>query len=180
MKKIKITYILLASILVFNYGCSTVKILNVNSEDAFSLANYKTYNFYNVDIDIDAMPEFKNRLQWIKEALVNQLELRGLKQSSDNPDLLLNIGLVLEKKMQTRETDFRSDFHYMGTRNYSWKVEEVEVGEYHEGTFSIDFVEPESKALKCMAVTQGVVVKNDKKSKKNVEIAAENLFKKIK
>jgi hypothetical protein len=176
---IKVSRNLLLGILLIIFGCTTVKILNVNKEADFSLAAYKTYNFYNVDIDTTAHPEFNKRLLLIKEELMKQLEMNGLKRSADNPDLLINIGIKLEKKVETRETDFRTDGNYMRTRNYAWKSEEVVVGEYHEGTFAIDFVESKDNTLQCMAVAEGVVVKKDKDSKENIKVALEKLFKKI-
>ena len=82
--------------------------------------------------------------------------------------------------MQTRETEFATDApFYMGDRNYTWQSEEIPVGEYHEGTFTIDFVESKDNTLKCMAVADAVVVKNDKDAKENIEVALKKLFKKI-
>lgn len=180
MEKIKVTLILFIGIMFLTFGCTTVKILNVNKDTDFSLAAYKTYDFYKVDIDTAAFPEFSARFLWLEEELMKQLETNGLKRSADNPDLLINIGLALEKKVQTRETDLRTDApQYMGTRNYSWKSEEVAIGEYHEGTYTIDFVEAKDNALKCMVVADGVVVEKDKNSKKNIEVALNKMFKKI-
>jgi hypothetical protein len=180
MDKIKVTACLLFSILFLTFGCTTVKILNVNKENDFMLTAYKTYDFYSVDVDTTAHPEFNKRLFVIRDELMNQLANYGLKRSANNPDLFVNIGIKLEKKMQTRETEFATDApFYMGARNYSWHSEEVPVGEYHEGTFSIDFVESKDNSLKCMAVADAVVVKNDKNSKKNIEVALKRLFKKI-
>jgi hypothetical protein len=179
INKIRVSRNLLFGILFIAFGCTTVKILNVNKEADFSLAAYKTYDFYKVDIDTTAHPEFNKRLYIIRDGLMKQLEINGLKRSADNPELLINIGIKLEKKMQTRETEFALDAQYMGLRNYSWHSEEVPVGEYHEGTFTIDFVKSKDNSLQCMAVADAVVVKKDKDSKENIEVALKKLFKKI-
>lgn len=179
LEKIIVYRNLLFGILFLTFGCTTVKILNVNKEADFSLAAYKTYDFYRVDIDTITYPEFNKRLFWIRDELNKQLEINGLKRSADNADLLINIGIRVEKKVQTRETDFATDAHYMGTRNYSWHSEEVPVGEYHKGTFTIDFVDSKDNTLKCMAVADAVIVKKDKDSQGNIKVALEKLFKKI-
>ena len=180
MGKIKVTMSLLFGILFLTFGCTTIKILNVNKENDFSLTAYKTYDFYSVDVDTTAHPEFNKRLFVIRDELMNQLSIYGLKRSADKPDLLINIGIKLEKKMQTRETEFATDApFYMGDRNYTWQSEEIPVGEYHEGTFTIDFVESKDNTLQCMAVADAVVVKNDKDAKENIEVALKKLFKKI-
>ena len=67
----------------------------------------------------------------------------------------------------------------MRVRNYKWESEEIVVEDYKEGTFTIDFVKAEDNTLDCMAVMEGVVVKKDKDSKKNIEVALKKLFKKI-
>lgn len=180
MKRIKIKSILLTGIIIFIVGCSTIKIIHTEKGPEFSITDYKTYDFFEVNINSDDFPEFNKRVDWIKEELIKQLEIKGVKQSTNNPDLLINIGIVVEEKIQTRETDFRTDApRYMGTRNYSWQSEEVEVGRYHEGTVSLHFVDPANNNLVWRGVAQGVIVKKDEASKKNIAMGAEKLFDKI-
>jgi hypothetical protein len=179
MKKIRSSIISVLIIVFLLTSCSTVKIDRVQKESGFSLSNYKTYDFQVARLDVGEIPEYSQRIKWIKEELIKQLELSGLKYSTDNPDLLLNIALVLEEKIQTRETDFSTDAYYMGTRNYSWQSEEIEVGRYEEGTFTIDFVDTKDNALKCLGVAKGVKVKKEKNAQKNIEQGLEKLFKQI-
>ena len=179
MKKLRVRLILLSVILMGGFGCTTVKILNVNKEANFSFSDYKTYDFYAIDIDTTAYPEFNKRFLILEEELMKQLGSNGLKRSVDNPDLLINIGAKLESKIQTRQTDLRTDAFYMGQRNYKWETTDVPIGEYHEGTYTIDFVEAKDKTLKCMVVAEGVIVKKEKDSKKNTTVALEKMFKKI-
>jgi hypothetical protein len=160
-------------------ACTTVEIVQVNKKKNFSLADYQTYDFQVLRLDIGEESEYSERIYWIRDELVKHLENSGLKRSEENPDLLINVGLVVEEKIQTRETDFRTDAVYMGTRNYSWQSEEIEIGRYKEGTFTIDFVDTNDNTLKCMGVAQGVVVKKDEESKNNIARGAEKLFKQI-
>lgn len=161
------------------YGCTTIKILNVNKEADFSFSDYSTYDFYQINIDSIAYPEYNKRFIWVEEELMKQLEKNGLRRSVNNPDLLINIGIVLEEKVQTRQTDFFTDAQFMYQRNYKWESEEVAISDYHEGTFAIDFVQADDNNLQCMVVGDAVIVKKDKNSKKNIEVGLKKMFKKI-
>ena len=176
----KLKIIFLASLVLFAAGCSSVKILPTDIGPDFLLSNYKSYDFFQIDAEIDPFPEFDKRIGWIKEELKNQLELKGLNQTKENPDLLINIGIVIEEKIQTRETDFRTDApRYMGTRNYSWKSEEIEVRRYNKGTVTVDIISAENKVLEWQGVAQGVIVKKDEASKKNIAVGAQKMFENI-
>ena len=177
MKKIKGNLIIIAVLFLLS-ACTNVKILQVNKENNFSLSNYKSYDFQVIRLDIGESPEYNKRIGFIRDELVKQLENAGLERTSENPDLLINVGLVVEEKIQTRETDFSTDAYYMGTRNYSWQSEEIEIGRYDEGTFTIDFVDKKDNTLKCMGVAQGVKVKNDESARKNIAEGLNKLFKK--
>jgi len=56
------------------------------------------------------------------QAIQEQLIKRGFVRSSTNSDLMVNVGIVVEEKVQTRETNFAQDApRYLGQRRYSWK-----------------------------------------------------------
>lgn len=179
MKKIKVRIVFAIGIIFLLSACTTVKIVQVNKNTDFSLSNYKSYDFQVIRLDIGESPEYNKRIGFIRDELIKQLEKSGLERTSENPDLLINVGLVVEEKIQTRETDFRTDAIYMGTRNYSWQSEEIEIGRYKEGTFTIDFVDTKDNALKCMGVAQGVKVKKDEAARKNIEQGLNKLFNRI-
>lgn len=179
MKKIRISIALSLTIVSLLSACTTVKIEQVKKESNFSLANYKTYDFQVVKLDTSMLPVYNKRVNYIKEELIKQLELSGLTRSTENPDLLINVGLVMEEKIQTRDTDFSTDAVYTGARNYAWESEEVEIGRYKEGTFTIDFVSTEDNALKAMGVAKGVKLKKDENAQKNISKGLRNLFKKF-
>ena len=172
--------ILLGTIVLFIFGCSTVRIISTEGAPGFSLSNYQSFDFFRVDAGTDPMPEFNQRIEWIKEELKNQLESRGVMQSSTDPDLEVNIGIAVVDKMQTRDTDIRSDaMRYMGGQNYRWESQEVEVGAYQEGTVVIHFVDAEDDILVWEGIAQSVVVEKEKNSKKNIAAGMKQLFKNV-
>ena len=169
--------LLLLSIILLVSGCSTVRIIQTDHVPEFSLSNYKTFDFYLLRTDIPAEPDFTKRIGWMKDEIRKQFEARGIVQSKDNPDLLVNIGIIMEERIQTRETDFATDApKYMSSRNYYWESEMVEVGRYHHGTVSVDLVEPEKTALVWFGLAESIAVKKDDSAKKNIAIGVEKLF----
>lgn len=140
-------------------------------------SDYQTFNFLDFDVELltEHQVEEKN-IDYLKSAIVREMESKGLKQAS-NPDLAINIGLVVEEEVQTRETDAR-DMRYMGQRNYTWEVEEVVVGVYKVGTVSIEFVDTkENKAV--WEKSDANVIRKSKGVQKKIDKAVKRIFKKF-
>jgi hypothetical protein len=158
-------------------SCSTVKVLQTNTTEGFSLDKYTSYNYFDVEIDTIDLPEFHERIRWIEKEIRGQFEARGVSRSKENPDLLVNIGLVFDEKKQTRETDITTDApRYAGSMNYSWESETVEMGSYLESTFVMHFVDAKTKILLYETIAQGVVVESDSQSQKNIKSTVKKMF----
>ncbi|KAA5548715.1 DUF4136 domain-containing protein [Adhaeribacter rhizoryzae] len=175
MKNIKL--ILLG--LLWLAACSApVRILNTDSMPGFALTNYKTFNFYEVTTESENNDaDYTNRINILKQSIQQELARKGLSLNPTNPDLLVNIGVVTREKVQTRQTDFRTDApRYIGQRRYSWKSQEVEVGRYHEGTVTVHLVDAEKNLLVWKGAAQAVVPKKEAKLQKTVEAGVAKLF----
>jgi len=171
----------IASLIILLFvGCSSVRIVSTNPTEGFSLSNYKTFDFYKVTTEEEPSPTFTQRTEWIKSEISKQLTNKGLIQTADNPDLLINLGIVVEEKVQTRETTIRDAPMYMGQRNYSWQSQEVPVGTYEEGTVTVDLVDRKKDERVWEGVASSVIVKKDEASRKNIADGAEKLFAKVK
>ncbi len=146
---------------------------------SFELTKYSTFGFTADDEEfLDSHINAKRGLEWIKTAITLEMKERGI-QLLDNPELLLNLGVSVEEKMQTRETNFQ-DMHYMGQRNYHWEAEEVPVGStYREGTLKIDFVDSSANNLVNQAIVSEVLTKNEKKMEKRINRMIKKTFSKI-
>jgi hypothetical protein len=160
-------------------ACSPVKILKVDTAEGFSLANYKTFDFYTVDVSGDVSASYNERVEWIKDEIARQLTQKGLTQRSASPELLLNIGIVVEERAQTRETTIMDAPRYMGQRNYHWESEEVVVNHYRQGTVTVDFVDSKTNTLVGEAVASAVVVKNETAAKRNIASGVEKVLERI-
>ncbi|WP_207433210.1 DUF4136 domain-containing protein [Sabulibacter ruber] len=160
-------------------ACSSVRVVNTEAAPNFNLASYKTFGFMEVNTGSDTAsipipPEYVSAL---KTEIARQLQQRGLTQSSANPDLEVNLGVVVMEKRQTRQTDIRTDPpFYMGQRRYTWKSREVEVGRYKEGTLSVHLVDRAQNALVWSAEAESVVPTKNEKVQERISEGVEKLF----
>ncbi|QNF33184.1 DUF4136 domain-containing protein [Adhaeribacter swui] len=163
------------------WGCSAARVSNIEATDNFTLTNYKTFNFYEVTNNgepVDA--QYNNRIAILKNAIQQQLTAKGLTLAPTNPDLLINLGIVTTEKVQTRQTDFRTDApKYIGQRRYSWKSQQVEVGRYRQGTVSVHLVDPSKDELVWQGTMEGIIPKKDAALEKEVNAGVTKLFSKL-
>ena len=104
---------------------------------------YKTYNVMDEASRHDsASQDLGANIFDLKRAVTHEMEARGYRLAAQ-PDLWVNIGIATKERVQTRETDFRQDGapYYIGQRNYHWQAQNVPVGQYEEGTATIDVVD---------------------------------------
>jgi PBP1b-binding outer membrane lipoprotein LpoB len=178
MKKL---VILLSLILI---GCSGVTIKNVQKADTFTLSKYKTFGFFNVDATGDGLGKnYTANLESLKKAISKQFEAKGLSLAPDNPDIMVNIGIVVSQEVQTRETSFSDPADrtaYMGQRNYSWHSQEVVVGKYKQGSVTLDLVDRESGKLVWQGTATSVVPENQKNVPALIEEGMTKLFLELK
>lgn len=174
---------LIAFLVVIAVGCSSVNIKGVDKADNFSIAKYKTFSFYEVNTGGDAIgPNQQENLKLIKEAIVKEMGLKGLSMSGDNPDLLVNIGIVVTSEVQTRETSFANPADrqvYMGQRSYSWQSQEVAVGSYRQGTVTVHLVERAANQLVWMGSADSVLPEKQKNIPALIEEGMKKLFEKV-
>ncbi|WP_031528190.1 DUF4136 domain-containing protein [Dyadobacter crusticola] len=163
-------------------GCSSsYKILNPEQEDNFRLSDYATFGFYEIEATGDTMPEnFEKNVGIIKAAVARNLQGRGLDEARD-ASLKINIALNVKEKVQTRQTDFRTEGlpKYMGQRRYSWKSEEVVVGRYREGTLMVDLVDANNNRMVWQGGISGIIPSKSKNFEQEVNQAVTELIAKI-
>jgi len=171
-------------VFLFCVGCSGVKIMGIDKTDDFSISKYKTFAFSKIDTTgSDAIgPNYQANLSLLKEAITKQMKAKGLTLNEDSPDMLVNIGITILEKVQTRETSFANPGDrtaYMGQRNYSWSSQEVEVGRYREGTVTVHLVDSKQNKLVWKGSADGVVPEKQKNIPALIDEAMTKLFEKI-
>jgi hypothetical protein len=175
-----------ALVLIFSLcmACSGVTIKGVTKAEDFSISKYKTFSFYEVMNDGNAIgPNYAANLKLLKEAIAKEMSAKGVSMVADNPDLLVNIGIALAEKVQTRETSLSNPADrtaYMGQRNYHWESQEVAVGKYREGTVIVHLVERAKNNLVWQGRAESVVPEKQKNVESVIKEAMTMLFEKIK
>lgn len=107
MNNIKILFLVFTWIVACT---SSVRVLNRDSTLGFDLNKYKTFNFYEVTSHTDGSDtDFTSRVNNLKQGNQQELPQKGLNLSQKNPDLVVNVGIVTREKVQTRQSDFRSE-----------------------------------------------------------------------
>lgn len=159
-------------------GCTVVRVKNTEAAAGFALSDYKTFNFYEVSTQGEAQDlDYDHQVKLLKDAIRQQLTAKGLHLSADDPDLLVNIGIVTREKVQTRQTDFRTDApKYIGQRRYSWRSEEVEVGRYKEGTVSVHLVDRQNNALVWQGAVEAIIPRREARLQKTIDAGVTKLF----
>ena len=180
MKSILFTSVVLLALTLT--GCSGIKISGVTKEPEFAISKYKTFGFHETEVGGTGLNDvhFKTNLELLKNAIIKQMEAKGVTRTQSSPDLILNIGVVVDQKVQTRETSFGNPgdrgMAYTGARNYSWQSQEVKVGEYREGSIKIDLVDKNGMKLVWTGVAESVLPEKQKNIPATIEEAMAKLF----
>jgi hypothetical protein len=176
MKNLVLIFSVFISILTF---CTPVRVVSTQQKPDADFSVYRTYNFLDVSSASGQMlDEDSEGVNLLKKAIAEQMRSRGFEQAAD-PDLWVNIGIVTQQKVQTRQTDFREAPRYIGQRRYSWKSEEVVVNRYTQGTATVDIIDAKKNERLWEGVVEGTLSNNPNKLERRINTGIENLFDKF-
>ncbi|GAA4503857.1 DUF4136 domain-containing protein [Hymenobacter ginsengisoli] len=160
-------------------GCSSEQATTrVDGRPGVDLSRYHTYNFMDETARNDsAFINSGSNIFDLKRAVTRQLEARGF-QKAARPDLWVNIGMVTETRTQTRQANFRTDGapYYIGQRNYHWEAGDIPVGQYQEGTATIDLVDAARKELVWQGTTSAILSRAPAKAAKQIDKGVADVF----
>ena len=181
MSKFIASYFPVLLLLLGLAGCSGARVLNAEKAEGINLSAYKTFDFFQVDASGDTISTlFQERITKLEDAIALEMQQKGYLLSKTDPDLLINIGLVVDEQTQTRRTDFVTDApRYIGQRRYSWKSEEVEVGRYRQGTVTVDLVDRIKNTLVWKGTVQDIIPKKEPAIEATIRKGISKLFKKF-
>jgi hypothetical protein len=166
--------VLLLSGILLLFGCSASKFTRFDAGK--NLADYKTYNYMKFKYShYDSIPYNENNYAFFIEEMDKNMKAKGL-ELSDDPNLIINVGVVVRQEEQTRETDIRTDMNYAGQRKYHWEVEEQVVGHYDVGDMTIDFVDVKDNTLVWQVFAESMLSKDEQKMQKRIVKSLEKVF----
>ena len=159
-------------------ACSPVRVVSTDAKKTVDYTAYQTFNFLDVSLknETSPVPEIDHRgIQLLKAAISKEMQSLGYHQS-ENPDLWVNIGIMVEEKVQTRQTDIREAPVYIGQRRYHWESEEVVVDKYEQGTVSIDIIDTRKMERIWEGVAAGTLSSDGAKLENRINKAMQMLF----
>ena len=164
--------------LIFLLACSSTKVLKTEQVAEFNLSTYKSFDFYSIEATGDTITgKFNDRAGKLQNAIALRLQQLGYLMTKTNPDLLVNVGIVVDKKVQTRQTDFITDApKYVGQRRYSWNSQEVPVHTYREGTVTVDLVDRNQNKLVWTGTVQDIIPTKESKVDATIKKGVHKLF----
>ncbi len=171
----RIVFVLLLSM---GIGHSQV-LIGSNKSPTADFKSYKTFKVFG--LDINNVPEFepkKESLNFLVEEINKQMIARGYEKVSDNPDLILNIGIVITQEEKTAETSFRDSPRYMGQRTYHWQSEKYLVQVYKAGTVTLDVVDNALNEMIWQSRTKSMIKEGPQQSYDNITKTVKKLLKK--
>lgn len=157
-------------------SCSPMKVVYTKTTDNIDFNKYKTFNFYELKASGDTTTKnFIERTNILKNAIIGEMNKRGYLQTSTNPDLLINIGIVVRQ-----QTNFRTDAtKYIGQQNYSLKSDKIIAELFKEGAVTLDIVDASKNSIVWRGTIEGIVPSNKSSLQKMAESGMKKLFKKF-
>lgn len=146
-------------------GCSSYRIVKNEQDNSANWSTYRTFAFIDTSrIDPSPGTTYQATMEQVKRAVAIEMVNRGYQQvsggsTSGQPDLLVNIGTVVNEKTQTRPTTIYEAPRYIGQRRYHWQSQEVPVGTYREGTLSLHIVDSRRENLLWDAAVSSILSK---------------------
>jgi hypothetical protein len=165
-------------LLIFMAACRPSTSITSEPAPGFSLTSYQRFAFMDVDASGAGLgTAYQTQVDFLQQEIARQLELRGLQAGpSEEADLLVNLGIVVDEQVQTRNTDIISDPpRYIGQRRYTWQSREVEVGRYNRGTVSVHLVDRERNELLWQGTAERVISDNPDKLREQIAKGMEKL-----
>ncbi len=163
MKSIRLLIVL--GLMVIAFGCSSITV-QYDYDTKTNFTSLKTFNWLPALVQEDF---HVLNVKKIQDAVRTQLESKGCTMTNDNPDFLISMHIGKEQKMDVRAWGYSYGSRTMIRGGFYTGREEIDVYEYEEGTFILDFVDAQSKELIWRGVAKGEVrnyaspVKRDKR-----------------
>ncbi len=151
MKPIRLLTI--SILMVVAFGCSTVS-YNYNYDPEVNYTALKTFSWMTVDVQENIHTLNIKRIQ--KEVNA-QLEAKGCKVTTDNPDFLISMHIAKEEKMDVKAWNYAYTGRAMLYGGSYVGNTQFDVYQYEEGTFILDFVGAQSRELIWRGIAQGEV-----------------------
>ncbi len=163
-------------------SCQSAKVSVLDKSPSFTLSSYETFGFYETDATGALSENYERNMDFLKEEIAKHMVFRGLMRNDESPELKINLGVVVEQKDQTRETNLVTDpgtFNYIGQQRYTWKSEVIKVGSYRKGTVTVHLVDATKNEAVWVGVSERILAEREDRLMQTIMDGVEEMFDQI-
>jgi hypothetical protein len=168
--------------ILFLTSCSTTPETYSNVAPGSDFRGIKTYGFL-ADISTDKAGYQSLETNFLKVAVAQQMDLRGLKYDPQNPEVVMNFYIHTDEKVRSRQTPTMGGGYY-GYRGgyydgfgYGGQAYETRIEQYTVGTLTIDMIDPKERKLLWEGTVTGRLSKKDVKNlEETIDEAVRDVF----
>jgi hypothetical protein len=144
-----------AALVLLLGGCTSGPTIIANANPNTDISGFTSYNFMQ-PLGTDRPNGVRTPLSsMLIKSISREMEARGFEQSN-NPELVINVFIITEEKVDVRSTPTASYYHgYRGSRYGAWGGYETTVSQYTQGTLSIDLIDVANNVLTWEGAAQG-------------------------
>ena len=154
---------------IFLAGCASTPDTYSSVAPGSDLGSIKTYGFIS-DASTNKAGYESLETNFLKVAVAQQLDLRGLRYEPSNPDVLMNFFINTEDKIRARQTPTMSGGYY-GYRGGMYDdfggggvAYETRIDQYTMGTLTIDMIDAKQRKLIWEGTVTGRITNKDVKN----------------
>lgn len=150
----------LASVLIGS--CSSGPQIRTDSDPSANLSTYQTFAFFD-HLATDNSAYTTVLTTRLKTATQRELERRGYKLNTENPQLLVNFNVNVAERTDIESTPAMGGYYgYRAGRYAMWGgyPQDVRTTHYQEGTLAIDLVDAARRQLVWQGIAQGRISKS--------------------
>ena len=167
---------------IFLAGCASTPDTYSSVAPGSDFTSIKTYGFI-AQTSTDKAGYESLETNFLKVAVAQQLDLRGLRYDPANPDVLMNFFINTEDKIRTRQTPTMTGGYY-GYRGGMYDdfggggvAYETRIDQYTMGTLTIDMIDPKQRKLLWEGTVTGRITKKDVKNlEATIDEAVKDVF----
>ena len=162
-----------ASILVLTACASSGPTVVSNTQPGVKMKNFETWDFIQ-PLGTDRRGARTPLSSKLMNAMMVEMQDRGLRRSNDAPDLLVDFIVTTEERLDIRQTPTTSTLHRSHwNRGFStWPSYQTTVRQYTQGTLLIDLIDINTNTLIAEGAAEGRIRNEDITQNQATELVA--------
>jgi len=137
-------------------------VVDSGTQPGIKLKNFETWDFFQ-PLGTDRSGARTPLSSKLMNAMMVEMDERGLRRSNDSPDLLVDFNVTTEERLDVRQTPTMSTMHrsHWGRGFSTWPSYQTMVQQYTQGTLLVDLIDIENNALVAEGAAVGRIRSNE-------------------